>query len=72
MIDTISEEISEIEEFIALKEINPSLKTLVSVGGWTFNDPGPTRFEFHNIVSTSGRIKLSLSQIHRFSSKLFK
>ena len=59
-----SEEISEIKEFIALKEINHSLKTLVSVGGWTFNDPGPTRYESHEIVSTSGLVKLS--------SELFK
>ena len=47
-----SDEISEIKQFTALKEINTSLKTLVSVGGWTFNDPGPTRREFHDIVST--------------------
>ena len=50
-----SDEISEIKQFTALKEINPSLKTLVSVGGWAFNDPGPTRHEFHNIVSTSSK-----------------
>ena len=55
MVDPRGDETSEIKQFTALKEINRSLKTLVSVGGWAFNDPGPTRYEFHNIVSNSGK-----------------
>ena len=56
MIDpTINEEISEIKQFTDLKEKNRALKVLVSVGGWAFNDPGPTRREFHNIIATPSK-----------------
>ena len=56
MVDPSGDDESEIKQFTALKQINPSLKTLVSVGGWAFTDPGPTRYEFHNIVSSSSKL----------------
>lgn len=58
MVDPQANEAAEIKKFTALKEINRSLKTLVSVGGWAFNDPGPTRREFHDIVLTSSEALL--------------
>jgi GH18 family chitinase len=47
-----ADEMTRITDFTELKDINPSLKLLISVGGWAFNDPGPTRKEFHNTFST--------------------
>ena len=64
MVDPQANEVTDIKEFTALKEINPSLKTLISVGGWAFNDPGPTRLEFHNIVSSSSKSTLYRSTLH--------
>lgn len=62
MIDPNSQsEQSQIQQFVRLKEINTSLKVLISVGGWAFNDPGPTRYEFHNIVSTASKPIMHLS-----------
>lgn len=54
MIPPSGQELAEITAFTELKLINPSLKTLISVGGWAFNDPGPSQQEFHNIMATSG------------------
>ena len=54
MVEPTTEETTEINDFTNLKQINSALKVLVSVGGWAFNDPGPTRYEFHNIVASAG------------------
>jgi GH18 family chitinase len=33
-----------------LKQIDPDLKVLIAIGGWTFNDPGPTATTFSDIA----------------------
>ncbi|KAI2635311.1 hypothetical protein GGS21DRAFT_489974 [Xylaria nigripes] len=43
-----------LSRFTALKENNAGLKTWVSVGGWSFTDPGPTRSAFSTMTSTAG------------------
>ncbi|KAJ0418206.1 glycoside hydrolase superfamily [Aspergillus carlsbadensis] len=35
-----------------LKTINPDLKVLIALGGWTFNDPGPTQTTFSDIAGS--------------------
>ncbi|KAF9630004.1 putative glycosyl hydrolases family 18 protein [Lasiodiplodia theobromae] len=39
-------------DFTNLKKKNPGLKTVVALGGWTFNDPGPTQKVYSDMVST--------------------
>ncbi|KAK3692975.1 family 18 glycosyl hydrolase [Podospora appendiculata] len=39
--------------FTALKDTHRGLKTWISVGGWSFTDPGPTRDAFSVMSSTS-------------------
>lgn len=58
MVDPPSDQATQILQFTGLKQLNPALKVLISVGGWAFNDPGPTRSEFHNIISTAGQSTL--------------
>ncbi|KAL9006073.1 MAG: hypothetical protein Q9180_009770, partial [Flavoplaca navasiana] len=48
---------SLIKDFINLKESNRALQTWISVGGWSFNDPGnnpDTRSAFSDMASSSG------------------
>ena len=40
--------------FTALKDRQMGLQTWISVGGWSFTDPGPTRQAFSDMVSTTG------------------
>ncbi|KAJ5553988.1 glycoside hydrolase [Penicillium frequentans] len=36
-----------------LKTMDPDLKVMIALGGWTFNDPGPTQTTFSDIASSS-------------------
>jgi chitinase len=37
-------------EFTDLKTANPGLQTWIAIGGWNFNEPGPTATAFSNMV----------------------
>ncbi|EXF81327.1 hypothetical protein CFIO01_00989 [Colletotrichum fioriniae PJ7] len=41
----------------ALKAKDPNLKVMIAVGGWTFNDPGPTATTFSDIARSAGAQK---------------
>lgn len=66
MVSPSGQELNEITAFTELKLINPSLKSLISVGGWAFNDPGPSQQEFHNIISTSGSRSTFINSVRSY------
>lgn len=55
-----------LRNFAGLKDYNPSLKVLASVGGWAFNDPGESQQEFHNIAENSGSRKKFINSVARW------
>ncbi|KAH6651435.1 glycosyl hydrolases family 18-domain-containing protein [Truncatella angustata] len=44
---------SLLSDFTNLKKKNPALKTVIAIGGWTFNDPGPTQKVFSDMVGSA-------------------
>ncbi|KAI0850294.1 carbohydrate-binding module family 18 [Daldinia vernicosa] len=52
--------------FTDLKQRNPALKTVIAIGGWTFNDPGPTQTVFSNMVSTKASRKTFIDNLISF------
>ncbi|GIK01365.1 hypothetical protein Aspvir_005399 [Aspergillus viridinutans] len=52
--------------FTALKNGNPGLQTWISIGGWSFTDPGPTRTAFSEMVSSEGRRRKFIMEVMHF------
>lgn len=60
------EEDQNLRDFAGLKDYNPDLKVLASVGGWAFNDPGPSQQEFHNIAASREARKKFIQSVRKF------
>jgi chitinase len=52
--------------FTALKDKNDGLQTWISVGGWSFTDPGPTRTAFTDMTSTAANRKKFITGLINF------
>lgn len=52
--------------FTALKKNNAGLEAWISVGGWSFTDPGATRTAFSDMTSTSGNRQKFISGLIDF------
>ncbi|KAG7054582.1 glycoside hydrolase family 18 protein [Colletotrichum scovillei] len=52
--------------FTALKKNNAGLEAWISVGGWSFTDPGATRTAFSDMTSTSGNRQRFISGLIDF------
>lgn len=50
----------------ALKRIDKDLKIMVAVGGWTFNDPGPTATTFSDIARDEGKQRKFINSVLSF------
>lgn len=56
-------------QFTNLTRKNPGLKTIIAIGGWTHNDPGPLQKVFSNMVSTKETRALFIKNLLAFLRK---
>ncbi|KAJ5726245.1 glycoside hydrolase [Penicillium malachiteum] len=64
-----TEDLDLLKRVTQLKTLDPDLKVMIALGGWTFNDPGPTQSTFSDIArSTDNQAKFFSSLISFLSS----
>ncbi|KAL4962959.1 glycoside hydrolase family 18 protein [Aspergillus stella-maris] len=51
-----------------LKEHEPDLKVFIAVGGWTYNDPGPTATTFSDLAASTDNQKAFFKSLTKFLS----
>ncbi|KAH3208918.1 hypothetical protein KXV77_008480, partial [Aspergillus fumigatus] len=51
-----------------LKKIDPDLKVFIAIGGWTFNDPGPTATVFSDLARSEEKQKAFFKSLISFMS----
>ncbi|KAG4435120.1 hypothetical protein IFR05_009385 [Cadophora sp. M221] len=52
----------------SLKDLDPDLKVYIAIGGWTFNDPGPTASTFSDIAGSEANQKAFIKSLIAFMS----
>ncbi|KAK3317504.1 hypothetical protein B0T19DRAFT_469185 [Cercophora scortea] len=61
-----SDEQALLSRFTGLKRLKPGLQTWLSIGGWSFNDPGPTATTFSTLVGSSSAQSAFFSSLISF------
>lgn len=64
-----SDDISMYSRVTALKKQDPSLRVFIAIGGWTFNDPGPTATTFSDIAGSETNQKAFFKSLIAFLNK---
>ncbi len=64
-----SNSVSLLGRFTALKNKYNGLQTWVSVGGWSFTDPGPTQEAFSTMSSTSANRQAFINGLLKFMNQ---
>lgn len=54
---------------VALKERKPDLQVWIAIGGWTFNDPGPTEKAFSELAASVSKQNLFFQSLLSFLDK---
>ncbi|KAJ4142851.1 hypothetical protein NW754_010290 [Fusarium falciforme] len=61
-------DIALIKRLMLLKKKDPDLKIFVAIGGWAFNDPGPTATTFSDLAASVPRQKIFMQSLISFMS----
>ncbi|PGH27694.1 hypothetical protein AJ80_00709 [Polytolypa hystricis UAMH7299] len=51
-----------------LKTVDPDLKVFIAVGGWTYNDPGPTATTFSDLAASEEKQRIFFKSLIKFMS----
>lgn len=62
------EEESLIKRLVRLKTQDPDLKVFIALGGWAYNDPGPTRTTFSDLAASPSAQKKFFKSLISFMS----
>ncbi|VDC05350.1 unnamed protein product [Peniophora sp. CBMAI 1063] len=60
-----SSDVAQYTQFTNLKQSNPNLKTYISVGGWSFNDP-PTQTVFSDLAASKANSQAFANSLVKF------
>ncbi|KAG9123023.1 hypothetical protein FRC07_000343, partial [Ceratobasidium sp. 392] len=66
IVPATSGDTAQYRQAMTLKESNPDLKIFISVGGWAFNDPGPSQKRFSTMASSSANRATFISSVLQF------
>jgi chitinase len=61
-------DISLYKRLTAMKRVDPFLKVYIAVGGWSFNDPGPTRLLFSELAQSEQNQRAFFKSLISFMS----
>lgn len=53
----------------AIKLIQPDIKIWIAVGGWAFNDPGPTQTTFSDMAASTSATKSFIDSLIKMMNK---
>ncbi|KAF2466138.1 glycoside hydrolase [Lindgomyces ingoldianus] len=62
------DDVSLYKRIMLLKQKDPDLKVFIAIGGWTFNDPGPTATTFSDLAASIPRQKSFIESLLSFMS----
>lgn len=58
-----SSDVKLYKRLTSLKQQDPDLKVMIAIGGWTFNDPGPTATTFSDIARSESAQKAFIKSL---------
>jgi GH18 family chitinase len=61
-----AEDIALYSRLTALKKLDSALKVYIAIGGWTFNDPGPTYRTFSELAADESKQRVFFKSLIRF------
>ena len=63
---TYDSEVPQYQAFNTVKQRHPGIKTMIAVGGWTHNDPGPMQKRFSEMASSQTNRKTFAQSVVQF------
>lgn len=65
---SLSADIELFKRVTRLKQSDPDLKVFIAIGGWTYNDPGPTGTTFSDLAASESNQNKSFDSLTKFMS----